>query len=224
MARKKTKKNPYAEPRRLNFPNAEAAFDWLPMILDAYFIADQGIYEGIQKELKKKGRSLACSKGCSTCCRTHVTIPVYPLELYGLYWYLSDEIEAGQKGRIIEQLSEFIPGKGCPFLVDGICGVHPMRPMACRFFNVFNRVCDENEDPFYTRRNDVFTPDEKVKEKALTMMLPHHGIVQRPEKKEAIRSGYLNRFVKNLQELRWPDIAERLKNADRSPLIGRGME
>ena len=108
--------------------------------------------------------------------------------------------------------------------MEGACGVHPMRPMACRFFNVFNRVCEEGEDPFYSRRKDVFTPDEKVKEKALSMMLPHHGIVQRSEKKEALRSGYLNRYVKNLQELRWPDIAERLKNGDRSPLISMRME
>lgn len=225
MARKQTKKNSYPKPSRLSFPEAESAFDWLPMILDAYYVTDVCVHEGVEKELKKhKGSILACSKGCSSCCKTHVTIPVYPLELYGLYWYLSDIAEAGLKERIIGQLSIFEPGKGCPFLIDGACGVHPMRPMACRFFNVFNAVCRDGEDPYYTRRHDVLTPEEKAKGKALSMLLPHHGIIQRTEKKEAIRSGYMNRLVKNLQEIRWPNIAERLANGDRSPLISMRME
>lgn len=225
MARKHTSKNSYPDPKRLSFPEAESAFDWLPMILDAYYAADQGVHEGVSSELKKhKGWKLACAKGCSSCCKTHVTIPVYPLELFALYWYLSDIIQPVMKERIIIQLSDFEPGNGCPFLVEGACGIHPMRPMACRFFNVFNTVCRDGEDPFYTRRNDVLTPDEKAKDKSLALMLPYHGIVQRSEKKEAIRMGYLNRKVKNLQEIRWPNIAERLKAGDRSPLLSRGME
>jgi uncharacterized protein len=223
MARKKNKKTSYSEPVRLHFEEAEAVYPWLPMILDAYAISDKGVYDDIGKELQKKTRTLACMKGCSSCCKTHVTIPVYPLELLGLYWYLTDK--AGEiKARILEQMRDFTPGKGCPFLVDGACGVHPMRPMACRFFNVFNKACEEGEDPFYTRRKDVLTPDEKIKGKALSMLLPFHGISQRTEKKEAIRAGYLNRYVKNLQDINWSKIAFSILDGDRAPLAQSVME
>ncbi|MBU1168641.1 MAG: YkgJ family cysteine cluster protein [Proteobacteria bacterium] len=224
MARVNSKKKPYPEPERLSFPDAEAAFDWLPLILDAYIISDQGIYDSIQKEMAKKGRRLACARGCSSCCTTHVTIPVYPLELFGLYWYLLDKIDGAFKHRILEQLQDFIPGKGCPFLIDGACGIHPMRPMACRFFNVFNKACEDGEDPFYTRRHDVLTPDEKLKDKAISKMLPHHGILGRTDKKEALRNGYIYRFVRNLQEINWPKIAVRIKHGDRAPLVRSTME
>ena len=78
-------------PRRLSFPADEIAQKWLPMLLDAYFIADQGIYEGISRE-EKQGRKLACTKGCSNCCKAHLTIPIYPLELLGLYWYTTEKV------------------------------------------------------------------------------------------------------------------------------------
>jgi hypothetical protein len=55
-----------------------------------------------------------------------------------------------------------------------------------------------------------------MKDKALSMMLPYHGISQRSEKKEAMRNGYLYRFVKNLQDINWPKIATRLLNNDGS--------
>jgi hypothetical protein len=42
-------------PQRLTFPDDEATHDWL-----------------------------ACAKGCAACCRAHLTIPVYPLELVGI--------------------------------------------------------------------------------------------------------------------------------------------
>lgn len=224
MSGNKTKKSTYPEPKRLNYPEAEDVYEWLPLLLDTFFISDQGVHDGIQKELGKKGRKLACSKGCSSCCKTHVTIPVYPLELFGLYWYLLDKVQQDLKERILEQLIDFIPGKGCPFLLDGSCAIHPMRPMACRFFNVFNKSCAPGEDPFYTRRQDVLTPDEKQKDKALSQMLPYYGISQRSEKKEAMRNGYLHRLVRNLQEINWPKIAVRIKDGDRAPLLRSGME
>ena len=219
MKKKKIKKqNSYAAPVRLSFPEHESAISWLPMLFDAYLSADQGIFQSIEKELAK-GRRLACTRGCSACCNTHVTIPVYPLELLGIYWYLLD-ISSGETSEVIlNQLLDFVPGNGCPFLAEGVCGIHAVRPMACRFFNVFNKICEKGEDPFYTRRQDVLTPDEKDKDKALSLMLPYHGIIQRTERREAMRNGYIHRFVKNLQNIHWPNIAVRLKNSDRSPMI-----
>ena len=219
--KKKIKKsqNTYTPPGRRNFPEDEARLTWLSMLLDAYFECDKSVFQSIEQEISKKGRTLACTRGCSSCCKTHVTIPVYPLELLGLYWFILEKTKETHQEMIIRQLMDFEPGKGCPFMVEGVCGVHPMRPMACRFFNVFNTPCKEGEDPYYTRRQDVMTPDEKQKTKALSLMLPHHGITSRPERREAMRTGYINKFVKNLQNINWPKVAISLKNRDQNPLF-----
>ena len=188
------------------------------MLLDAYFESDRSVYQSVAEELSKKGRILACSRGCSFCCKTHGDIPVYPLELLGLYWFVMEKVTEAVQEIIAKQLLDFETGKGCPFLIEGACGVHPVRPMACRFFNVFHTPCKEGEDPYYTRRKDVLTPDEKGKDKALSLMLPYHGIVQRAERREAMRNSYIHQFVKNLQNINWPKVAMHLKNKDRDPL------
>lgn len=171
----------YQEPKRLSFPKDENESDWLGDLLDSYYIADKGIYELILKE-EKKGRTLACAKGCSTCCLTHVTIPVYPMELLGIYWFVIVRLEKDKqevlKNRLMKPENE-----GCPFLIKGSCFIHPMRPLACRHFNVFDTPCAKGEDPYYTRRKDVLTPDESVKNKALAKLLSIHGINDRKEKK-----------------------------------------
>lgn len=59
------------------------------MLLDAYATTDAGVAEGIRRE-QVGGRALACGKGCSSCCRTHTTIPAYPLELIGMSWYATE--------------------------------------------------------------------------------------------------------------------------------------
>lgn len=215
--KKKNGRTAYSEPARLDFPDQERAYPWLSMLFDAFYSADQDIYGSIESEMKK-GRVLACAKGCSSCCQTHVTIPVYPLELMGIYWYLLDRAPREMFEVISARMLDFVPGQGCPFLVEGVCGIHPARPLACRFFNVFSKPCAEGEDPYYSRRNDVWTPDERQKDRALSKMLPYHGIVQRTERREAMKNGFLLRFVKNLQEINWPGIAIRLNNRDRGPM------
>ncbi len=208
MAKKKRSSN-YPEPQRLSYPKYEESLTWLSMLLDAYIIADKAIHASVAAELKK-GRRLACAKGCSTCCSTHVTIPVYPLELAGIYWYAMEGLEGEAFHAIQGQLARFESGQGCPFLVNGGCGIHPMRPLACRHFNVFDTPCAEGEDPFYTRRRDVLSPDEKGKDKALMAMLPYHGITERAEKREMMKKGWIHTTVKNLQEIEWVKLAQRM--------------
>ncbi len=206
---KNKKKYGYPEPKRLSFPLDEAKNKWLPMLLDAYFIADQGVHEGVSRRLKK-GHKLACAKGCSSCCKTHTTIPVYPVEIIGLYWYVIEKIQDDRRDKLNVQLRNFSADKPCPFLAEGACGVHPMRPMACRHFNVFSKSCDEGEDPYYTRRYDVLTPIKKYKNKALSTMLPFHGIKQASRRKEAMKTGLIHDFAQTLQELEWTKLADRM--------------
>src|SRR4030042_5094661 len=165
----------YNKPKRLSFPVDDAIHPWLSMLLDAYYIVDKGIGEAI-KLVEQKGKKLACSKGCSSCCRTHQTIPVYPLELVGLSWYATERVSGPAREMIKTRLRQYQENDACPFLVEGACSVHPMRPVACRQFNVFDTPCDEGEDPYYTRRGDVLTPLKKDVDRAFFLMLPFYGV------------------------------------------------
>jgi Fe-S-cluster containining protein len=200
----------YSKPQRLLYPEDEKETDWLSALLDAYYTADKGIFEKILEQ-EKKGRRLACAKGCSTCCSTHVTIPVYPMELLGIYWYVILKADPEIKESLKIKLENFKPGDSCPFLLKGgACGIHPMRPLACRHFNVFGKSCAPGEDPFYTRRKDVLTPDEKVKNKALSYMVSIHGITDRKERKEFVKSGQIHQLAKNIQEIDWKKLSRRI--------------
>jgi hypothetical protein len=75
--------------KRQSFSDDENVYPWLSMLLDAYFIVDKGIAQAIASE-QQKDRVVACSMGCSSCCRTHKDIPVYPLELVGISWYVTE--------------------------------------------------------------------------------------------------------------------------------------
>lgn len=199
----------YPTPTRLSFPEEERRHHWLPMLIDVYFTTDQGVSEGIRRQ-EAKGKELACFKGCSTCCRSHTTIPVYPLEITGLYWYLIQKTTGELRDKLKQQCANHQSGDPCPFLVDGACGVHPMRPQACRHFNVFGTSCAEGEDAFYTRREDVLTPISKYKEEALAQMLPFHDIVGRKQRRDAMKSGLIHSYVQVLQEIDWPKLAKRM--------------
>ena len=196
---------------RLSFPE-EKALSWLPILLDAYWIADRGVERAIEKRVSR-GERLACRKGCANCCETHVTIPVYPLELVGIYWYAIERISREDRAGLIRRLKAHRPGDPCPFLLEGACSIHPMRPLACRHFNVFNRPCAPGEDPYYTRKGDVLQPDEEAKLKAMAAMLRFHGIRGRKARLKAARAGALNLEVRNLCEVDWPALATRMEGA-----------
>ncbi len=196
--------------KRVTFPEDEARHEWLPRLLDAYAIADAGVAEGIRRE-ESQGRKLACGRGCAACCRSHQTIPVYPLELVGLSWFVTEKVEGGTREKLKAQLRDFKEGDPCPFLVDEVCSVHPLRPMACRQFNVFGQVCAEGEDAFYTRREDVLTPLRRYVDEALLVTLPFYGVKKKSDQKRAIQSGQVHQLAKVLQECNWTSLAERME-------------
>lgn len=179
------------------------------MLLDAYSIMDKGVSEDIDK-LKKKGKKLACKKGCSNCCKTHRDIPIYPIEIVGIYWYVMEKIEEPLYSQIKNSLIKHKKGEPCPFLIDEVCAIYPMRPLACRQFNVFNRTCEPKEDPFYMRNEDVMKPSQNYLGKALYETTPFYGIYEESERVEFINSGKLNSLVKILQEFPWIELARRM--------------
>ncbi len=199
---------------RLHFPDDESKFGWLPMLLDAYAIIDRGVAAAITREEKRQNTKVACKKGCSSCCHTHKDIPMYPLELVGVYWFVIEKTVQPLRAVLKKQLLSFEKGGPCPFLTDDSCSIHPLRPVACRQFNVFRKPCEKDEDPFFTRRDDVLTPIQEYVDQAFTIMLPFYGITNEADKVRAIQQNLIHTQVSNLKSYKWRKLSERMDEFD----------
>ena len=199
----------YKKPRRLEFTVAEKKFPWLSILLNAYNIIDKGVSAAINRE-QKKGRDIACSKGCSSCCTTHNDIPVYPLELMAMSWYVIEEIQAPLRNQLKQQLSQLENVTSCPFLIEGACSIHPVRPIACRQFNVLDKACAEGEDAFHSRKQDVMLPIQRYTDEAFDVMLPFYGVTRKGERKKAIKQGRLHSLAKVMRDCNWSTLPEKM--------------
>jgi Fe-S-cluster containining protein len=198
---------------RFSFPDDEKVHDWLSLLLDAYYIVDKGIGKALRKEIRKQ-RKVACSKGCSNCCKTHQTIPVYPLELVGISWYATEKISGPEREILKNQLRSYKEKNPCPFLLNGSCIIHPMRPISCRQFIVFGKPCAENEDPYYTRLKDVLAPVKRHVDQAFFIMLPFYGVKDEIKQRKVIQSGAVHQLVKLIQTCNWKSLADRMDDFD----------
>lgn len=209
------KKN--AKSQRFSFPDDEKRLPWLPLLLDAYAVIDKGIAAVVEEREKKQKIKLACRKGCDVCCRAQSDIPVYPLEMVGIYWYAVEKVEQPSREVLKKQLLAHAKSPVCPFLIEHACSVHPVRPAACRQFNVFNKPCAEGEDAYYTRRQDVLAPKQKYRDKAFSIMLPFYGVSDDAAKSRAIKSGLLDSQARLLRLCPWRELARRMDDFDFSP-------
>ena len=205
----------YRKPQRLNFKDDETRFSWLPILLDAYTIIDQGVSTAINRE-QKNGRELACAKGCCSCCTTHQDIPVYPLELMGMSWYVIEKLQAPFREQLKQQLNNIDKIDTCPFLLEGSCSIHPMRPIACRQFNVLDKPCADGEDAFHTRNNDVMIPIQRFTDNAFDTMLPFYGIKKKGERKKAIKQGALHSMARVMRDCNWQTLPEKMTAFDKT--------
>lgn len=204
----------YRKPKRLTFTDDEKRLPWLTTLLDAFSIIDKGVNAAIERE-HKKGRELACAKGCSSCCTTHQDIPVYPLELMGMSWYVIEKLQSPLREQLKIQLTNINNIHTCPFLLDGSCSIHPMRPAACRQFNVLDKPCSDGEDAYHTRKQDVMMPIQHYIDNAFDTMLPFYGIKKKGERKKAIKQGALHSIAKAMRECNWQTLPEKMDNFDK---------
>lgn len=200
--------------RRIHFPEDETRHPWLRLLLDAYAVIDEGVAIGIIDEEKGRNIKLACSKGCGNCCTTHRDIPVYPLELVGIYWFVIEKLAGQLRGIVKAQLLDHRRGDACPFLVKASCSIHAMRPAACRQFNVFNEPCGKGEDPYYTRRSDVLTPLSRYIDKAFSIMLPFYGLTDKREIAVASGTRLMHSMARPLQLCQWQELPVRMDEFD----------
>ena len=214
MSKQKKRRQPSNRIRRLGFAEDEKLYSWLSMLLDAYWITDKGVAEGIEL-MRRKGNELACAKGCANCCVTHRSIPVYPIELVGIAWYAVEKLTDPIRSRLQRKLLAHRRGEPCAFLLDGVCSIHPLRPMACRQFNVFNRICDAGEDAYYTRRHEVLTPLKKYTHKAFLATMPFYGDRSRAEYRKIVEKGLMHVAAKDMQQCNWQSLAEKMASAEK---------
>ncbi len=203
----------YTKPLRLNFANDEKRLPWLSTLLNAYLIIDNGVNAAIKREAKN-GRKLACAKGCSSCCTTHQDIPVYPLELMGMSWYVIEKLQSPLREQLNKQLQNADNLPSCPFLLEGTCSIHPMRPAACRQFNVLDTPCANAEDAFHSRKQDVMMPIQHYIDNAFDTMLPFYGIKKKAERRKAIKQGTLHSTAKAMKACNWQTLPEKMDNFD----------
>jgi Fe-S-cluster containining protein len=200
---------PDGVPPQQGFAEDVARLAWLSLLRDVQRITDLGVTAGIARGVAG-GRRLACDRGCASCCRTHTDIPVYPLELMGIAWYVNEKLAQPLRGRVLGQMLDYRSRPACPFLVDEACAIHPVRPMACRHFNVFDRPCAEGEDAYHNRRGDVLNPERAFMDQALERMLEHHGVADPAERRRRVLSGEVHRLAQSLRDLGWDRLAGRL--------------
>jgi len=198
---KKTQKNKGGLSRRLHFPEDEKRLPWLPLLLDAHAIADTGIAIAIRNEEKLRKRKLACGKGCGNCCEHQKDLPLYPHELVGIYWYVSEKLPATTRDALTIRLSTHMADSPCPFLIDGSCSIHPLRPLGCRQFNVFTTPCSPGEDPYHTRRDDVLVPIADYTDRAFAAVLPFYNMKREGDLSRAIK--LIRSQIMNLQTFNW---------------------
>ena len=186
--------------RRVRFPEDESRLTWLPLLLEACALIDTGVAIAVRRGEKERGTGIACSRGCAVCCGQK-DIPVYPHELVGLYWFASEKLGQPDRQVLKEQLENSRPGSPCPFLVRNACSVHPVRPTACRWFNIFRAPCGPGEDPYYTRRADVLVPIEDYTDRAFSAVLAFYNLKKNDDLTRSLR--LIRNQIMNLQTYDW---------------------
>jgi Fe-S-cluster containining protein len=201
--------------RRLHFPDDERRLPWLPLLLDSYAIADTGVAIAIRDTEKKQKKKLACGKGCGNCCVHQKDLPLYPHEIVGIYWYVSEKVAAPARDVLKSRLTAATTGSGCPFLIDNSCAIHPIRPIGCRQFNVFSAPCAPGEDPYFTRRDDVLLPSQEYVDRAFGAVLPFYNLKKEGDISGAIRT--IRAQIMNLLSYDWSKLAALMEKGPSAP-------
>jgi Fe-S-cluster containining protein len=200
---------------RLRFPEDEARYPWLSLLLDGLAVFDKGTALAIQRARRKRSRPVACREGCGNCCRANTDIPVFPLELAGIYLYAIERLNGPLRETLKAQLTRHDGKLPCPFLIDNGCAIYPLRPGVCRLFVVFGRPCSAGEDAYHTRREDVLTPLEEFSNQAYFIMLPFYGITKDEDRIKAIKNKVIHARVRNLLSCDWKNLAQKMEDHDR---------
>lgn len=135
----------------------------------------EGLVNLVLKREQKEGRQISCKAGCGTCCCQMVPLsipeafylrdlvnslpPEVQRELINRFDYIIDvlkhqglytELEKPDIGddEYLDIAKKYMQLKlPCPFLSNDVCIIHPVRPLACREYNV-TTPAEWCSDPF----------------------------------------------------------------------------
>lgn len=184
-------------PYRVRFPQDEADAVWLPLLLDAYAALDAGVAGALAAAV----RPAACGPGCARCCRQ--PIPISSLEVLGLIWFVLHQCSDRVRHLLRIRLHGLTADQPCPFLLDKLCAVYPLRPLACREYVVLGRPCRVDERPELTRPEDLLPLTVAMQDRAFGHMLPYYGIVDPARREAALRDRLILRDTTVLQGRDW---------------------
>jgi len=200
--------------QRVRYPEAEAKYPWLSILLDTYHVLDTGISLELPYEKERRKEKVACHHGCGNCC-LRPTVPIAELETLGISWFFLENLSGKTKYIVESQLKNHRRDTKCPFLVDKACSVYPVRPIACRMFYVFGQPCQPKEDVSKTRPRDMWTHSRELAQRVAITMLPYFGITGKRQKIKAFEEGFLYSVSMPMHELAWENMVYQLQKPDR---------
>ncbi len=131
------------------------------------YMAISDLTHSFTKRTHQQNQPIACVKGCSWCCFQPVYLTTQEALL--LYEYILQSFDAQQirdikskaekKLKKTKNLSEEKKQHiihACPFLLDDVCSVYPVRPMACRIY--LSKNVDSCKKKFDTPGNKAVFP------------------------------------------------------------------
>ena len=202
------------KPARLRFEEHERRYEWLTILLRAYYQNDLGTYNEMLKFLKKNKRKIACYKGCYNCCLDPV-VPITEIEFMGISWYVSEIITDTATRDILKvQMQNYKDNLSCPFLVNKECSIYPLRPIACREFHIIGKPCTAGEDPIKSRQEDIWTPSRNVARKTAMELLRFFGFSTQKEMLDAYEDGYIHRNTRDMHAIDWPEVTKTMNYFD----------
>ena len=195
---------------RLQYPEAEKKYSWLTCLLDTYHTIDVGTSLELELEQDKRKQTIACHRGCFHCC-LKPEVPITEPEIWGLSWWANEKLPGKDKESIASQLLQCREKTTCPFLLEKLCSVYPVRPIACRIFYIFGNPCAPEEDPWEGRRPDIWTHSTYIGMRAAMTLLPLFGITKQDEKMQAFQSGFMVKATRLMHVLDWTPMHEAMQ-------------
>ena len=200
---------PLTGPRpRIRYPEHEARHPWLSRLLSAYHLCDESTRAGLGAEASRRGKALACRSGCNICCHGQ-TIPVSDFEALGLWWYAAAVLPPERQERLRHSLLHRRNADGssatqefaaCPFLLDGLCAIYPLRPFVCRQHHVFGAPCALGEDVLNKRPQDHYSSAAEAARDMAWEIIPLYGVAE-DDVDRRFEAGYVRNRSKPMDTL-----------------------
>ena len=203
---------------RFSHPKFEEKYDWLPPLLDLYYLSDLAT-ERFLSEKGFQGVKVGCRKGCSHCC-SNMSVPLNEHEFKGISWFICELYDSKDRKTIKNRLQNALTLTECPFLINNACQVYPVRPLICRQFHVALPACNGGEDIAKERPHAILSPTPDFLFPVINHLLEMFGHLTRAQKATAFDSGLLVERARNIHEIDWRDTANLMDYYERIGLEG----